>query len=217
MLPWPLEAPASPLEGGDRGPGATNRASDGNCFGCEGSPSLVQGRRIGRWRWRYSGCLPRRGAKATDDRLFPEALHYFTGITSPGVRCRSHWNTVWRRFHRLPVGSVRGLFRHPRGFERRGAPGSDVRFDRDARACIGGRRKKGRRGRALGRSRFSTKITWSASRRRYTGEGRASNRPSGSSNASSASPCAATKTATNFSSFVALAAALISVKSVHRT
>ena len=59
-----------------------------------------------------------------------------------------------------PVGSVRGLFRHVGGFERHGAPGSDVRFDRDPRACIGGRRKRGQENQALGRSRggFGTKI-----------------------------------------------------------
>ena len=44
-----------------------------------------------------------------------------------------------------PVWGVRGLFCDAGGFERHGAPGSDVRFDRDARACIGGGRKRGRR------------------------------------------------------------------------
>ncbi len=59
-----------------------------------------------------------------------------------------------------PFRGVRGLFRHAGGFEQHGAPGSDVRFDRDPRACIGGRRKRGQQGQALGRSRggFSTKI-----------------------------------------------------------
>ena len=59
-----------------------------------------------------------------------------------------------------PVRGVRGLFRHAGGFEQHGAPSSDVRFDRDPRACIGGRRKRGQQGQALGRSRggFSTKI-----------------------------------------------------------
>ena len=109
-------------------------------------------------------CLPRRGAKAKDDRLFLEALHFFAvhNITWRALPERfGHWNTVWRRFHRLSrFRGVRGLFRHAGGFEQHGAPGSDVRFDRDPRACIGGRRKRGQQGQALGRSRggFSTKI-----------------------------------------------------------
>ena len=52
-------------------------------------------------------CLPRRGAKAKDDRLFLEALHYFTvhNITWRALPERfGHWNTVW--FHRLSRSGV---------------------------------------------------------------------------------------------------------------
>ena len=56
-------------------------------------------------------CLPRRGAKAKDDRLFLEALHFFAvhNITWRALPERfGHWNTVWRRFHRLiPLFSIR--------------------------------------------------------------------------------------------------------------
>ena len=54
-------------------------------------------------------CLPRRGAKAKDDRLFLEALHYFTvhNITWRALPERfGHWNTVWRRFQRLSRSGV---------------------------------------------------------------------------------------------------------------
>ena len=54
-------------------------------------------------------CLPRRGAKAKDDRLFLEALHFFTvhNITWRALPERfGHWNTVWRRFHRLSRSGV---------------------------------------------------------------------------------------------------------------
>ncbi len=54
-------------------------------------------------------CLPRRGAKAKDDRLFLEALHFFSvhNITWRALPERfGHWNTVWRRFHRLSRSGV---------------------------------------------------------------------------------------------------------------
>ncbi len=54
-------------------------------------------------------CLPRRGRKAADDRLFLEALHFFT---VENVRWRAlperfgNWNTVWKRFDRLSKAGV---------------------------------------------------------------------------------------------------------------
>ncbi|MCY3753003.1 MAG: transposase [Alphaproteobacteria bacterium] len=54
-------------------------------------------------------CLPRRGAKAKDDRLFLEALHFFSvhNITWRALPERfGRWNTVWRRFHRLSRSGV---------------------------------------------------------------------------------------------------------------
>ena len=109
-------------------------------------------------------CLPRRGAKAKDGRLFLEALRFFAvhNITWRALPEQfEHWNTVWRRFHRLSRSGVfEDFFRDAGGFEQHGASGSDVRFDRDPRTCIGSRRKRGQQGQALGRSRggFSTKI-----------------------------------------------------------
>ncbi|WP_442583693.1 IS5 family transposase [Mesorhizobium sp. ASY16-5R] len=57
-------------------------------------------------------------------------------------------------------GRVRGLLRHAGFDERIGASHPDVRFHRGARPCLGGRRKGGQEGQALGRSRggFTTKI-----------------------------------------------------------
>lgn len=49
--------------------------------------------------------LPRVGAKAKDDRLILEALHYFTvhNITWRALLERfGHWNSVWKRFNPLP-------------------------------------------------------------------------------------------------------------------
>src|SRR6202045_2165408 len=55
---------------------------------------------------------------------------------------------------------VRNFLRSARLLERAGASRADVRLDRHPRACVGGRRKRGQDGEALGRSRggFSTKI-----------------------------------------------------------
>lgn len=57
-------------------------------------------------------------------------------------------------------GRVRDLLRPPRRAVLLGASGADVRLHRGAGACVGGRRKRGQKGQALGRSRggFSTKI-----------------------------------------------------------
>ncbi len=57
----------------------------------------------------FRACLPRRGRKAADDRLFLEALHFFT---VENVRWRAlperfgNWNTVWKRFDRLSKAGV---------------------------------------------------------------------------------------------------------------
>jgi transposase len=57
----------------------------------------------------FRACLPRRGRKAQDDRLFLEALHFFT---VENIRWRAlperfgHWNTVWKRFDRLGKAGV---------------------------------------------------------------------------------------------------------------
>ena len=57
----------------------------------------------------FRACLPRRGRKAVDDRLFIEALHFFT---VENVRWRAlperfgPWNSVWKRFDRLSKAGV---------------------------------------------------------------------------------------------------------------
>ena len=54
-------------------------------------------------------CLPARGAKARNDLLFLEALHYFSvhNITWRALSARfGHWNTVWKRFSRLSKAGV---------------------------------------------------------------------------------------------------------------
>ena len=57
----------------------------------------------------FRACLPKRGRKAANDRLFLEALHFFT---VENVRWRAlperfgHWNTVWKRFERLSKAGV---------------------------------------------------------------------------------------------------------------
>lgn len=52
----------------------------------------------------FRACLPARGAKAKDDRLFLEALHFFAvhNITWRALPERfGLWNSVWKRFDRL--------------------------------------------------------------------------------------------------------------------
>jgi transposase len=62
----------------------------------------------------FRACLPRRGAKARDDRLFLEALHYFDvhNITWRALPERfGNWNSVWKRFSRLSdVGVFEDFF-----------------------------------------------------------------------------------------------------------
>jgi hypothetical protein len=74
---------------------------------------------------------------------------------------------VWALEQRLetvlaaePARRVRGNARHVGGNERHRSPRPDGRFDDRARPCLGGRRKRGQEGQALGRSRggFSSKI-----------------------------------------------------------
>ena len=54
-------------------------------------------------------CLPRRGAKGRHDRLFLEALHYFTvhNVSWRALPERfGNWNSIWRRFDRLSCVGV---------------------------------------------------------------------------------------------------------------
>jgi transposase len=57
----------------------------------------------------FRASLPRRGAKAKNDRLFLEALHFFANhnITWRALPERfGHWNSVWKRFNRLSKAGV---------------------------------------------------------------------------------------------------------------
>ena len=57
----------------------------------------------------FRACLPARGAKAKNDRLFLEALHHFTvhNITWRALPERfGNWNSVWKRFDRLGKAGV---------------------------------------------------------------------------------------------------------------
>ncbi len=57
----------------------------------------------------FRACLPARGAKARDDRLYLEALHYFAvhNITWRALPERfGLWNSVWKRFDRLSRAGV---------------------------------------------------------------------------------------------------------------
>ena len=57
----------------------------------------------------FRACLPARGAKAKDDRLFLEALRFFVvhNITWRALPERfGHWNSVWKRFDRLSKAGV---------------------------------------------------------------------------------------------------------------
>ena len=57
----------------------------------------------------FRACLPRRGRKAADDRLFLEAMHFFTveNVCWRALPERfGHWNSVWKRFDRLSKAGV---------------------------------------------------------------------------------------------------------------
>ncbi len=57
----------------------------------------------------FRACLPARGAKAGDDRLFLEALHFFAvhNISWRALPERfGKWNSVWKRFNRLSKSGV---------------------------------------------------------------------------------------------------------------
>ena len=61
----------------------------------------------------YSAPRCRGGATGSNDRLFLEALHYFSvnNITWRGLPERyGHWNNVWKRFSRLSKSGVFEIF-----------------------------------------------------------------------------------------------------------
>jgi len=57
----------------------------------------------------FRAALPRRGAKGRDDRLFLEALQYFSvhNVSWRALPERfGKWNSVWKRFDRLSKAGV---------------------------------------------------------------------------------------------------------------
>src|SRR4030081_3242991 len=112
----------------------------------------------------FRAARSRRGDKGRDDRKFLEALHYFAvhNITWRALPAEfGAWNSVWKRFWRL---SQRGVFEAMLAILA-GVSGTAhlvqmVDSTDRARPCLGGRRKRGQDGQALGRSRggFSSKI-----------------------------------------------------------
>ena len=112
----------------------------------------------------FHACRSRRGDKGRDDRKFFEALHYFTvhNITWRALPAEfGSWNSVWKRFWRLSRSGVfETFFEALAALSERAHLVQMLELDRHPRACVGGRRKRGQDGEALGRSRggFSTKI-----------------------------------------------------------
>ena len=79
----------------------------------------------------FAASRSRRGDKGRNDRKFLEALHYFVvhNITWRALPEKfGHWNSVWKRFWRLPIWNFRSILRRPGGDERDGAFGADVQI-----------------------------------------------------------------------------------------
>ena len=95
----------------------------------------------------FRACLPRSGAKGRDDRLFLEALHYFSvhNITWRALPERfGLWNSVWKRFDRLSKGGVfEDFFDTLAGLSSTAHFDPDVRLGRGARPRLGSGRKRG--------------------------------------------------------------------------
>ena len=61
----------------------------------------------------FRRCLPRRGEKGHDDRLFLEALHYFAvhNVSWRALPERfGNWNSVWKRYRRLSQSGIFEMF-----------------------------------------------------------------------------------------------------------
>lgn len=61
----------------------------------------------------FRACLPRRGEKGHNDRLFLEALHYFSvhNVSWRALPERfGNWNSVWKRYWRLSQSGIFELF-----------------------------------------------------------------------------------------------------------
>jgi transposase len=61
----------------------------------------------------FRSCLPRRGEKGHNDRLFLEALHYFAvhNVSWRALPERfGNWNSVWKRYWRLSQSGIFEMF-----------------------------------------------------------------------------------------------------------
>src|SRR5437660_5962835 len=112
----------------------------------------------------FRAARSRRGDKGRNDRKFLEALHYFVVHNITWRALPEEIRALEQRVEAVlalePIWNFRSVLRCPGGDERDGAFGTDVRFHRGARPCLGSGRKRGQHDQALGRSRggFSTKI-----------------------------------------------------------
>ena len=116
----------------------------------------------------FHACRSRRGDKGRDDRKFFEALHYFTvhNITWRALPAEfGSWNSIWKRFWRLSRSGVfETFFEALASLSERAHLVQMFDFDRHPRECVGGRRKRGQDGEALGRSgKLPTRSLGSAS------------------------------------------------------
>ena len=112
----------------------------------------------------FRACLPRRGRKAEDDRRFLRGASFLHRRERSLARSAGALRPLEQRVETLRSleqgRRLRGVLRHARLDEFPRASHSDVRLDHCARACVGGRSKRGQEEQALGRSRggFTTKI-----------------------------------------------------------
>jgi transposase len=121
-------------------------------------------RKIGRTRWRcFARACPVAAGKPKTTAAFSKRFISSPSRTFAGALCRSasvrgiacgDASIGWARLASSKPSSTRS-----RLWVQRPSP-SDVRLHRRARACVGGRSKRGQEGQALGRSRggFTTKI-----------------------------------------------------------
>src|SRR3954470_5122955 len=98
----------------------------------------------------FRACRSRRGAKGRNDRIFLEALPYFTvhNITWRALpEAFGNWTSIWKRFWRLSqAGVFEAFFDALAATSRTAHFGSDARLHRRARPRLGGRGKRGQDG-----------------------------------------------------------------------
>lgn len=76
----------------------------------------------------FRTCLPARGARAKNDRLFLKALHHSQHHLAGAAGTVRHMELCLETVRPArQSGRVRGLLRHAGRAERYGAPGADVR------------------------------------------------------------------------------------------